>query len=314
MSARLEVRLIAALTIVGLLASGCAAAPASTTAEAPASSAAATEPSATEPSATEPSVTESPAADAPVPFDVTVMGGNIHGSCVGTRPTGAPAAILVHGIGGDYTDLSVIEEHLTGHTMVCGYSRAGVGQSDEPAESPRPAADLITEMHDVLGAANVPPPYFLVGFSGGGSLAMMYAQAHSDDVVGFVSINPSPPYVPWIDISRDIWTPEEHETIEVSWYAGENHEGIDMTGTGSMLTDPLPATLPYAVMFDEDCGGDTAVCDRLLEPLAETTEQMAGVGEGGRFVWVRGAGHDIDLTQPERVREVLDEIWSEATD
>lgn len=60
-------------------------------------------------------------------------------------------------------------------------------------------------------------------------------------------------------------------------------------------------------------GGDASVCERLLPPLAETTESLAAVGVGGRFVWVKGAGHDIDLTEPQRIRDTLDEIWDEAT-
>jgi hypothetical protein len=67
----------------------------------------------------------------------------------------------------------------------------------------------------------------------------------------------------------------------------------------------LPSTMPYAIMFDEDCGGDEELCSRLRDPLAETTESLAQVGEGGRFVWVEGAGHDIDLTQPQAVRDTL---------
>ena len=262
----------------------------------------------------DPSATESPQAAEAVQFEVTVNGGIIHGRCTGTRTPGAPAAVLAHGIGGDFTEMPVLEQHMAGKTMVCGYSRAGVGRSDSPAERPRPVTELVTELHDVMAAAEVPPPYFLVGFSGGGSLAMLYAQRYPDEVAGFVSINPAPAYSHWIEVARDVWTPEELQQNELAFYEGENPEGVDMTGTSSMLTDPLPASMPYAVMFDEDCGGDSSVCDRLLEPLANETELLASVGEGGRFVWVMGAGHDIDVTHPAEVRAVLDEIWGEATD
>lgn len=296
-------RSTAAVVVIGFLVSACTATNTSATPAASTSSA-----------SPQPTASASPAAAGPVQFEVTVNGGTIHGRCVGTRVPGAPAAILAHGIGGDFTELPVLEAHMTGKTMVCGYSRAGVGRSDEPAERSRPVTDLVTEMYDVLVAAEVPPPYFLVGFSGGGSLVTMYAQANPDDVVGFVSINPVPPYSQWIEVARDIWTPEELQQNEISFYEGGNSESVDMTATSSMLTDPLPATMPYAVMFGEDCGGDTSLCDRILQPLAATTELLAGVGEGGRFVWVKGAGHDIDTTHPAEVREVLDEIWSEATD
>ena len=249
----------------------------------------------------------------PVPLDVLVNGMRIKGRCFGERPPGAPAVVLSHGIGGDHTEMQVVEDHLRGRTMVCGYSRAGVGDSDPPARSPRPIADVVAEMHGVLTEAAIPPPYFLVGFSGGGALVMMYAEAHPDDVVGFVSINPVPSYDHWIDLAREVWTPEELQANEIDWYEGGNLEKIDMTGNASMLEDPLPPDMPYAVMFDEDCGGDTAFCDRIFEPLSETTKALAQHGEGGRFEWVKGAGHDIDLKEPERVRATLDEIWDEAT-
>lgn len=222
--------------------------------------------------------------------------------------------VLSHGIGGDYPDLLVMERHMLDRTMVCGYSRAGVGTSDPPLEAPRSAPDVVVEMRDVLDAAAIPPPYFLVGFSGGGSFAMMFAQAHPDDVVGFVSINPVPPYTRWIERARDVWSPEELQSIELDWYAGVNPEQVDMTGTDSQLTDPLPDAMPYAIMFAEDCGGDVSLCQRLEPALRETTALLAEVGAGGRFIPVEGAGHDIDLDQPERVKETLDEIWAEAGD
>ncbi len=302
----LRIRVAAAMAVASLVA--CSGGPASSD---PAASVASSAPSASS-SAAEPSAAE-PTAVAQRSFDVTVNGISIHGSCLGTRPSGAPVVVLSHGIGGDYTELGVIQGHLRDRTMVCGYSRAGVGQSDPPAEEPRPVTDVVTEMRDVLVAAEIPPPYFPVGFSGGGSLVMMFAQAYPNDVVGFVSINPAPPFTHWTDLAREVWSPEEFQTIELDWYAGSNPEAIDMRGTDSMLTDPLPETMPYAVMFDEDCGGDASLCERLLPPLAETTELLAGVGAGGRFEWVTGAGHDIDLTEPQRVRDTLDEIWDEAT-
>ena len=261
-----------------------------------------------------PSIAASSSAPPFAAFDVDVDGVSIHGSCSGTRPPGVPVAVLSHGIGGDYTEMNVMAQHMLEKTMVCGYSRAGVGTSAAPAETARPAADVVAEMEGVLEAAGIAPPYFLVGFSGGGSFVMMFAQAHPDDVAGFVSINPVPPYTRWIELARDVWSPEELQTVELDWYAGANDEGVDMRGTDTMLTNALSDELPYAVMFAENCGGDTALCERLEPPLSETTELLASVGAGGRFVSVDGAGHDIDFDEPERVRETLDEIWAEATD
>jgi hypothetical protein len=66
-----------------------------------------------------------------------------------------------------------------------------------------------------------------------------------------------------------------------------------------MLEDPLPATMPYVVMFAEDCGGDAKFCSRILPPLSTATRALASVGSAGGFVWVMDAGHEIlRLTSP----------------
>jgi hypothetical protein len=72
--------------------------------------------------------------------------------------------------------------------------------------------------------------------------------------------------------------------------------------------------MPFAILFDEDRGGLTQFCDRILEPLAATHELLAGAGAGGRFLWVEGAGHEIPVARPEVMRDTIEDIWAEATD
>ena len=38
-------------------------------------------------------------------------------------------------------------------------------------------------------------------------------------------------------------------------FRGDNEEAIDTRSDERTLTDPLPADLSYAVMFDEECDG-----------------------------------------------------------
>ena len=75
-----------------------------------------------------------------------------------------------------------------------------------------------------------------------------------------------------------------------------------------MLSDPLPSSLPYAVMFDENCGGDADFCGRILPPLIRTTRSLAAVGDSGRFVRAKGAGHDIFAVDPKLVQETINNV------
>ena len=78
-----------------------------------------------------------------------------------------------------------------------------------------------------------------------------------------------------------------------------------------MLEDPLPASMPYAVMFAEDCGGDTEFCDRIMPPLSSATKALASVGDNGSFVWVKDAGHEIYASDLDVVMKTIDGVSSQ---
>lgn len=262
-----------------------------------------------------PSAVSSPAAASQqvrTAIEVTVGGLPIIVNCEG-EDTGSPTIVLMHGNDAGENQFRLVKAGLLKLSRVCEYARPGTGRTQEPARLPRPITDVVAEAHEVLAQAKIGPQVFLLGTSQGGALAFMYAQAYPDEVAGFVSINPVPPYEQWIAEVSKVETPEEVATIEEPDYRGENPEQIDNRPTSSMLTDPLPDSMPYAMMFDEDCGGDTTFCDRVFEPLGAITERLSQVGSGGRFVPVPGAGHNIEQSNPREVTRVVDEVWSEAT-
>jgi pimeloyl-ACP methyl ester carboxylesterase len=263
-----------------------------------------------QPSTTTSAPTDADPADEQ-PFSVTVDGREFSGHCTGDAASGSPTVILESGLGGDQYALGLIEEQLAARTKVCAYDRAGIGGSDQPADTPRPVTDLVSDLHGVLTAAEIEPPYLLVGQSMGANIVFMYAQAYPDEVNGFVAMNPVPPYTDWIRRARAVYSSKaELRSNEISFYEGANDEEVSFQSTDGMLADPLPSSMPYTVMFAEDCGGDTEFCDRVLLPLSAATRTLAAVGEGGSFVWVKGAGHEIFVTDLDTVMEAIDGAWS----
>lgn len=245
-------------------------------------------------------------------FVVTVGSQQIAVRCNGAD-TGLPTIVLMHGNGGGgQGQFNLVEPHLLTLSRVCTYDRPGTGGSPAPAKLPRPITDLVAEAHAVLAAAKIDSPVFLIGTSNGGALAFMYAQAYPVEVAGFVAINPNPPYAAWLAEAKKVETPEEVAILEEPDYRGENPEGIDNRPTSSMLTNLFPASMPYALMFDETCGGDTAFCAKVYEPLKALDEKLAHVGALGRFISLPGADHDIERTRPSEVNKVVDEIWGQA--
>jgi pimeloyl-ACP methyl ester carboxylesterase len=261
--------------------------------------------------AAEPTTTQAPSADSSSVREVTaaVDGRILSGHCRGVQKD-EPPVVLEVGIANLQNQLEIIEEHLAERTVVCAYERAGIGASDLPPDTPRPLSEVVSDLDAFIAGAELEPPYFLVGQSAGGTIVFMYAQAHPDTVGGFVSMNPVPPSKTFLAMARKVETKAEFEN-ELAFYRGQNDEQVTFTASERMLTDPLPPTMPYAVMFDENCGGDTEFCKRILPPLTQVTKMLAEVGAGGRFVPAKEAGHEIFGTRPELVFQTIDDVLKE---
>ena len=250
----------------------------------------------------------------------TVTGRKLVGVCTG-RNADAPTVLLEVGMGAPRGSLQLVEQHLAPRTQVCTYDRAGKGNSD-PASTPRPVSEVITDAHAFLTQAatqGAKPPYLLVGQSFGAEVVFGYTQAHPDQVAGFISMNPSPPYKTWLKRARTVQTKAEIEEFELPYFRGDNEEGIDTRSDESMLTDPLPADMPYAVLFDEECDNlppplqNQKDCTRMVMLLELTAKDLANVGQGGRYVRVKGGGHRLYVAHLDDVMKPVEQVWSEAT-
>jgi pimeloyl-ACP methyl ester carboxylesterase len=114
---------------------------------------------------------------------------------------GSPTVIFESGIAASSLNWTALQVEVARFTRACAYDRAWLGWSD-PAASPRVAEQLVDELHSLLAAAQVPPPYVLAGHSFGGLLVQAYAVAHPSEVAGLVLIDPLPPSE-WAHASGD---------------------------------------------------------------------------------------------------------------
>ena len=169
--------------------------------------------------------------------------------------SGSPTVVLQSGFGnaGDIwslTDTSApaVFPALAESNRVCVYDRPGSmitttdaggalaladsalpGRSD-PAPMPRDAAEVVTELHDLLAVAGVPGPFVLVGHSLGGTFDVLYARTYPDEVSGLVVIDsPLPP-------NRDPISPQTWESVRVmgldqSLVPGYQLESYDLGNT-----------------------------------------------------------------------------------
>jgi pimeloyl-ACP methyl ester carboxylesterase len=113
-----------------------------------------------------------------------VGGHKIHAVIVGD---GSPAVVMISGMGDFALDWTLVQPQIGKFARAVAYDRAGEAWSEGAAVSAlRAHAD---DLHALLAAANVAPPYVLVGQSWGGAIARVYAAKHPADVAGMVLID-----------------------------------------------------------------------------------------------------------------------------
>lgn len=123
----------------------------------------------------------------PPPGELVAMNGSrMHIHCTGT---GSPVVVMEAGA----TDISLswakVQPSVAEFTRVCAYDRLGYGWSD-PLDGQVTARTVTGRLHSLLGAANISPPYILVGHSLGGEYVRYYATRYPDEVAGIVLVDP----------------------------------------------------------------------------------------------------------------------------
>ena len=104
------------------------------------------------------------------------------------KGTGSPAVILEAGLGGDTTSWATVQPLIAKKTKTCAYDRAGLGFSDG-SNRPNTVRNSTEDLHALLKAANVPPPYVLVGHSAAGMNIRVFADRYPNEVVGMVAVD-----------------------------------------------------------------------------------------------------------------------------
>lgn len=126
----------------------------------------------------------------PAPGEMVVVDGRqVHLLCHGQ---GSPAVILESGMPGISLGWVSVIEDIASFARVCAYDRAGWGWSEAGPE-PRTISNITGELRDLLGTAQVGPPYVLVGHSFGGLIVQVYASRFPDEVAGMVLVDSSHP-------------------------------------------------------------------------------------------------------------------------
>jgi pimeloyl-ACP methyl ester carboxylesterase len=116
---------------------------------------------------------------------VDIGGRKLHLHCQGT---GSPTVIFEAGAGLAGWDWLRVHPHIAKRTRACIYDRAGLGFS-EPSGRPGTAANAADDLHALLTAAKLSPPFVLVAHSYGAMSARLFARQHAEWVSGLVLVD-----------------------------------------------------------------------------------------------------------------------------
>lgn len=122
-------------------------------------------------------------------FDIG--GRRLHAVVTGEH-TGKTPVVLEAGLTAMSSCWAWVQQELGAKTRVLSYDRAGLGWSD-PANKPKDAISVASDLHDLLDKASFPKPFIYVGHSMGGIFARAYQAKYPGDVAGMVLVDASHP-------------------------------------------------------------------------------------------------------------------------
>jgi pimeloyl-ACP methyl ester carboxylesterase len=122
---------------------------------------------------------------------VDIGGYKLHIWCMG-KESESPAVVCFAGSGDFSFTWGLILPEVAKFTRICSYDSAFWAWSD-PGPVPRTMKQEAYELHLLLHNAGVKGPYVLVGASGGGLLARVFAREYRDEVVGMVLVDSTDP-------------------------------------------------------------------------------------------------------------------------
>ena len=104
--------------------------------------------------------------------------------------SGGVTLVLEAGLGDDHTVWREVQRKLAAVGRIVAYDRAGLGLS-EPSAAPRTPDRVAGELHALLAAAGIAPPYVLVGHEAGALYLRAFAARYPGEVKGLVLVDPA---------------------------------------------------------------------------------------------------------------------------
>ncbi len=274
---------------------------------------------------------------------VNVGGRKMHIHCAGQ---GSPTVILDSGLGDSYVSWRKVQPEIATFSRVCSYDRAGVGYS-EPTPGPRTSAAIAQQLHALLQAAGIAPPYVIVGHSMGGYDVRLFTSLYRSEVAGMVLVDSSHPdqenrfppelkkmessflreaeflqYATPLGIPRMMGMCDENPIVraaECNFHSAR--EGVEelkafQESAAQVATTGSLGDLPLAVLSQDPDKPSSELPPEVAKPVSEQwvkmQEELSHLSTRGTRTVAKNSAHYIQLDRPDVVIEAVHSVVEQA--
>ena len=233
--------------------------------------------------------------------------------------------------GGDYLTWGEILPVMQSAHRLCAYDRAGLGQSEPPAELSRTATDQVADLRALLDGAGVSGPFVIGSHSDGATVATLFTQAYPDEVVGLLFVDPRSPRVtarcldalpaPSVNEPSSVTDFRKGlETFETDPSLNPEHLHLQrsfaeavaaLDAAGLLFGDRPVAVLSAEMAPGPQLGLPAELATTIDEIWAAGQQDLADESTAGSIETVAGAGHEIQVDQPPAVIDALERILND---
>ena len=260
----------------------------------------------------------------------------LHLFCAGD---GRQTVIFDSGVGGNYLDWIQVQPKVSNFTRACSYDRAGYGWS-EPGPRPRISSVIVDELRSLLQAAEISPPYILVGHSFGGLIIQNFAGRFNTEISALVLVDAVHPEqfqrfkengieVPVANSRRIMLGSREQVTHgmpeqlhDIAFLLAREEKAL-----GAMYNEVRNMPESSAITMDLDMPNVPIIVishgERVWEnkPLTNKMEQvwqdlqtdLASKNNNSKQIIADNSGHQIQLDQPNLIIDVIKELVTQPT-
>lgn len=228
------------------------------------------------------------------------------------KGTAKPTVVLQSGLGdGKETWAGILEGIARTHEVVA-YDRPGYGET--PGDNaPRDPCSAAREMRSMLKAANLRPPYILVGHSLGGLYQYAYAKLYPDEVAGLILLDPTHP---------NHWKRMQEEApsaaailkgVRFTVFSRAARREFDQQAEGLQTIDmSVPLRIPVRHLVRTQYQAiETGDFETMVHALEQDWSRLLGARE---VIRADGSGHYIHKDRPDLVLGALRSLDAEISD